>query len=103
MSLSKRAETYLKFVEKANNDLDDIERGILTMVASNGSMQVTPLIQSGIASPATLHKRMKKMVEQDYIAVGNVEGEYPKRAVTVSKAGTDWLNAMGRAVQEAAK
>lgn len=103
MALNKSAENFVKFFNKDDSGLDDIEKSIVVMVAENGRMNVTPIIQSGVASPATIHKRLKGLYEKDFLKIGEIEGEYPKRAVELATTGNEWLTKMGRAMKEATR
>ncbi len=109
------SEAYLKFVglmdALENNPqfpkLDHVELKLLQQVALQNNADKTPLVgdlifSSDIGSPATLHRRIAKLIEQDLLRYKpDIDGR--KRLLELTPKSRDYCSKLGKCVVTAAQ
>lgn len=84
--------------------LDAIEEQILQFIAktylAGETLCVTDLVaKSGIASPVTIHKRLKHLRRTGYIRIEPVANEYPKKNVSLTPNAVRYFNELARGLR----
>lgn len=81
--------------------LDAIEEQVLQFIArtrlAGRSVCVSDLVaKSGIASPVTIHKRLKHLRRTGYIKIEPVANEYPKKNVVLTPNAVSYFNEIAK-------
>lgn len=113
-NLPKQFETYLHFIrlttqlEEASKipELDEIEQGLLNViaihVAEGKSLLVSDVIYlKQVGSPATLHRRLSKLAQADFIRYRNdLDGR--KKYLELTPKSIDYIAKLGECIKVAA-
>lgn len=112
MPESKLSTIYLRFsnlkraIEGVTGGelIGEIEHKLLDLVAwsrlREETWTVTGLMESGIASPATVHKRLKTLVGLDMIRLVPTD-PYPKKHVVLTDKAIEYYNRLADAMRDA--
>ena len=114
-NLPKQFETYLRFVRLAAQlesqskipELDEIEKDLLNVIAlhlsEDRSLLVSDVIYlKQIGSPATLHRRLSKLVTADLIRFSSdVDGR--KKYIELAPKSIDYIARLGECIAAASK
>ena len=84
--------------------LDAIEEQILQYVAktylAGKALCVTDLVaKSGIASPVTIHRRLKHLRRAGYITIDPVANEYPKKNISLTPNAVRYFNELAKGLR----
>ena len=115
MKVDLLSDAYLKFVrlmEALENNpqlpkLDHLEMKLLQQVALQNNIGKTPLVgdlifASDIGSPATLHRRIAKLIDQDLLRYkADIDGR--KRLLELTPKSRDYCSRLGKCVVTAAQ
>ncbi|MDP3621909.1 MAG: hypothetical protein Q8R65_08330 [Polynucleobacter sp.] len=114
MKTSPLQEAYFRFVRllttlessSAFPELDDIERSLLNTIALR-SLEGKPILVGDIiflnkaGSPATLHRRLSKLLKADLIRHGSdIDGR--KKYLELTPRAQDYFAKLGECIQKAA-
>lgn len=84
--------------------VDEIEQKLLDLVASSRlrdeTWTVTGLMESGLASPATVHKRLKHLVKLGLLRIEPTD-QYPRKDVLLTDKAVDYYNRLAEAMKNA--
>lgn len=114
MKTSPLQEAYFRFVRllatlentSAVPELDDIERSLLELIALRSIEGKPILVGDAIylnkaGSPATLHRRLSKLVKADLIRYGiDIDGR--KKYLELTPKAHDYFAKLGECIQRAA-
>lgn len=109
MKVSPHAKSYLQFLQLSNavGGLPDIEwldanhKALLESVALHWS-QGQPLTvrqsinQSHLGSPATLHKRLQRLIDQDYLIAQGLDRDRRTKRISPTDKGLDYFHWIGK-------
>ena len=115
MKAEMLSEAYLKFVRLMdaleNNPqfpkLDHVEIKLLQQVALQNDIGQTPLVgdlifASDIGSPATLHRRIAKLIDQNLLRYkADIDGR--KRLLELTPKSRDYCSKLGKCIVAAAQ
>lgn len=103
------ADIYLKYTQLVNEaglNIDPISKALLDRIALNpdASMTVSDVLQmKDIASPATLHARMKWLVDESYLKIVGHDVDGRIKYLTLGSTGISFYNKLSQLILKASQ
>lgn len=106
---SEPADIYLKYTQLVNEaglNIDPISKALLDRIAlsPNISITVTDVLQmKDIASPATLHARMKWLIDESYLKIVGHDVDGRIKYLTLGTTGMSFYNKLSQLILKASQ